>query len=152
MTYHTTLAKHYHQVHERLIHPIEVPAPSHFTFKTKKPWTTPYVVRLYFSKTQRTVGAIDMINRIEYPRIRDVQLACCRTFELDFSDMIGSRRVHRISHPRQIAMAISSIRLNRTLCEIGRAFQRDHTSVLHASRKYHDLVFYALGRHMDLGV
>jgi len=49
-------------------------------------------------------------------------------------DMRGPSRVTKISHARQEAMALMHGHCGMSLPEVGRKFDRDHTTVLHAIR------------------
>lgn len=70
--------------------------------------------------------------------IRRIQLEECRRHNITLDEMIGPRRSRRIARPRMIAMARCVDELPHfTLPEIGRAFGgRDHTTVMHAHKKY----------------
>jgi chromosomal replication initiator protein len=49
--------------------------------------------------------------------------------------ILGPQRPRRIAEPRQKAMARAYATGRYSLPQIGRAFDRDHTTVLHACRK-----------------
>jgi chromosomal replication initiator protein len=54
--------------------------------------------------------------------------------------ILSSRRTANVVRPRQIAMYLSKVLTLRSLPEIGRRFfGRDHTTVLHATRKIEGL-------------
>ena len=56
------------------------------------------------------------------------------------ADLHSARRSRTITRPRQIAMALAKELTTHSLPEIGDAFGgRDHTTVLHASRKVAEL-------------
>ena len=67
--------------------------------------------------------------------IREIQKAVCLASAISLTDMISMRRPSFLVRPRQIAMAICKELTLRSLPEIGRRFNRDHTTVLHATRK-----------------
>lgn len=57
--------------------------------------------------------------------------AVAAEFGVAAADLLGPRRFPRLSLPRQVVMFLASERLDRTLGQIGRALNRDHTTVLH---------------------
>lgn len=62
-------------------------------------------------------------------------------YKIKVADLLSKRRNRLIARPRQLAMALSKELTNRSLPEIGDAFGgRDHTTVLHATRKIKELV------------
>lgn len=77
---------------------------------------------------------------IKYPAIRDIQNAVCEVFSIQRTAMISSRRMKIIAEPRQIAMALCKRLTIKSLPEIGRQFNRDHTTILHSVRKYEPLI------------
>jgi hypothetical protein len=54
--------------------------------------------------------------------------------------MQSSRRARTVARPRQIAMFLAKQLTSRSLPEIGRKFDRDHTTVMHAVRKIEELI------------
>ena len=79
---------------------------------------------------------------IETPvRIGDVQRYVCKAWGKSREDMISDRRNDDIVIPRHIAMTLAKHLTGRSLPYIGRKFGgRDHTTVLHAIRKYEWLI------------
>jgi chromosomal replication initiator protein len=67
-------------------------------------------------------------------------LAVSTTWNVPVDWMLNHRRSPRYSTPRQIAMALARRLTHRSYPEIGRRFRKDHTTALHASRKYSDLL------------
>ena len=53
-------------------------------------------------------------------------------FKIDIKDFKSQKRTHSISWPRQIAMYLSNELTDFSLPEIGKAFDRDHSTVVHA--------------------
>lgn len=51
-------------------------------------------------------------------------------YELD--DVLGQSRSSGVARARHLAMAVARSTLGRSYHELGRAFSRDHTSVVHA--------------------
>ena len=54
--------------------------------------------------------------------------------------MQSSRRARTVARPRQIAMYLAKQLTSRSLPEIGRKFDRDHTTVMPAVRKVEELI------------
>ena len=50
------------------------------------------------------------------------------------------KRARTVARPRQIAMYLAKQLTSRSLPEIGRKFDRDHTTVMHAVRKVEELI------------
>ncbi len=60
-------------------------------------------------------------------------------YGLKVADLKGSSRAHSISRPRQVAMYLSRKHTDQSYPELGRAFDKDHTTVLAACRKLEKL-------------
>ncbi len=72
--------------------------------------------------------------------IENIQKTVAEYFKVRVADLLSKRRNRSIARPRQIAMSLAKELTNRSLPEIGDAFGgRDHTTVLHACRKVHEL-------------
>ena len=72
--------------------------------------------------------------------IDNIQKTVAEYYKIKVSDLLSKRRSRSVARPRQIAMALSKELTNHSLPEIGDAFGgRDHTTVLHACRKVHEL-------------
>lgn len=67
--------------------------------------------------------------------ITKIQRVVADYFGVTQMDMLSHRREVEIALPRQIAQYICKTLTLKSLPEIGRRFDRDHTSVLHAVRK-----------------
>jgi hypothetical protein len=66
-------------------------------------------------------------------------------FQLTPGQLLSQRRTRDIAWPRQIAMTIARLTSRASLPEIGRRFGgRDHTTVLHAVRKWEAVVALAM--------
>lgn len=62
-------------------------------------------------------------------------------YKIKVAELLSKRRNRAVSRPRQLAMAMAKELTNRSLPEIGDAFGgRDHTTVLHATRKIKELL------------
>lgn len=68
-------------------------------------------------------------------RIRDIEAAVCRHFNILPEDLQRRSRARRIVRPRQIAMFLSRELTDQSLAQIGRHFDRDHSTVLEAIRR-----------------
>ena len=65
-----------------------------------------------------------------------IQRQVAEHYHIRISDMLSARRSRNVARPRQIAMYLAKELTTRSLPEIGRKFGgRDHTTVLHATRK-----------------
>ena len=68
--------------------------------------------------------------------IENIQKTVAEYYKIRVADLLSPLRTRALARPRQMAMALSKELTNHSLPEIGRAFGgRDHTTVLHASRK-----------------
>lgn len=66
--------------------------------------------------------------------IADIQRSVAAHFGLTVGMLTGPRRARAIARPRQMAMYLASVKTNKSLPQIGRAFRRDHTTVMHGIR------------------
>ncbi|MEW4983748.1 MAG: chromosomal replication initiator protein DnaA [Cycloclasticus sp.] len=72
--------------------------------------------------------------------IDNIQKTVAEYYKIRMSDLLSSKRTRSIARPRQIAMALSKELTQYSLPEIGSQFGgRDHTTVLHATRKVKEL-------------
>ena len=72
--------------------------------------------------------------------IDSIQKTVAEYFKVRTADLLSAKRSRSIARPRQIAMALAKELTKHSLPEIGNAFGgRDHTTVLHATRKIRDL-------------
>ena len=60
-------------------------------------------------------------------------------YNIRVTDLSSPRRTRSLARPRQIAMALAKELTQHSLPEIGNAFGKDHTTVLHACRKVAEL-------------
>lgn len=73
--------------------------------------------------------------------VEEVKRAVCVVAGVHMSDLISQRRDRTIVRPRQIAMSLARHLTGKSLPELGRRFGgRDHTTVLHACKRYRALV------------
>jgi chromosomal replication initiator protein len=72
--------------------------------------------------------------------IENIQKTVAEYFQIRTSDLLSPKRSRSIARPRQIAMTLAKELTNHSLPEIGNAFGgRDHTTVIHATRKVKEL-------------
>ncbi len=64
--------------------------------------------------------------------IASIQEKAAALFGIRFADMRATGRTQAVTFPRQIAMYLARQLTHASLAEVGRAFDRDHTTVLHA--------------------
>lgn len=67
--------------------------------------------------------------------ILQIQILTCAHFRLPLDVMLSPKRSRKIARPRQLAMYLARTTGRRSYPEIGRAFGRDHTTVLSAYRR-----------------
>lgn len=69
------------------------------------------------------------------PRIADIQASVCRHFTLSRDELLSRARDQRVARPRLIAMHLTRRLTIKSFPQIGRAFQRDHSSVIYADNE-----------------
>jgi chromosomal replication initiator protein len=68
--------------------------------------------------------------------IENIQKTVANHYKLRVSDLTSAKRTRNIARPRQVAMALAKELTKASLPEIGNAFGgRDHSTVIHATRK-----------------
>ena len=70
----------------------------------------------------------------EPPTLEAIQDAVCGASGLRRADLLSNSRSPRVARPRQLAMYLARELTSLSLAEIARAFDRDHTTVMHAVR------------------
>jgi chromosomal replication initiator protein len=68
------------------------------------------------------------------PSLEAIQDAVCSVLGVSRTELISPRRTPRVARARQLAMYLSRELTSLSLAQIARAFDRDHTTVLHAVR------------------
>jgi chromosomal replication initiator protein len=72
--------------------------------------------------------------------IDNIQRTVAEYYKIRTADLLSSKRSRSIARPRQVAMTLAKELTKHSLPEIGNAFGgRDHTTVLHATKKIHSL-------------
>lgn len=69
------------------------------------------------------------------PTIAQIQSAVCARFKVHPRTMRSADRHREYARPRQIAMYLAKSMGARSWGQVGRQFDRHHTTALHASRK-----------------
>jgi chromosomal replication initiator protein len=72
--------------------------------------------------------------------LHNIQKTVADYFNMRVSDLHSKRRNRQVTRPRQIAMSLAKELTNKSLPEIGQAFSRDHTTVIHGCRKIEELL------------
>lgn len=79
--------------------------------------------------------------------MENIQKTVAEYYKIRASELLSAKRSRSIARPRQVAMALAKELTKHSLPEIGAAFGgRDHTTVLHATRRIKAL------RDSDLGI
>jgi hypothetical protein len=128
-----SLVEEYHAAHKERLSRL---SPVSQTVVIVEPKVRPYP----FNAGWDGMWFYDLICPKEHPKksyqIRDIQDAVCDFYSIHFADLISARRTADIVRPRQVAMYLCKVLTPRSLPAIGRMFgDRDHTTVLHATRK-----------------
>ncbi|HEY9545751.1 MAG TPA: chromosomal replication initiator protein DnaA [Solimonas sp.] len=71
--------------------------------------------------------------------IDNIKRTVAAYYNIRVVDLNSQRRTRSLARPRQMAMALAKELTQHSLPEIGEAFGRDHTTVLHACRKIAEL-------------
>jgi chromosomal replication initiator protein len=64
--------------------------------------------------------------------ITHIQALVAAYYKIPMRAMVSAQRCWEYSHPRQIAMYLSAELTPKSLPDIGKRFNRDHTTVIHA--------------------
>lgn len=71
--------------------------------------------------------------------IENIQKTVAGYYNIKVSDLKSKSRKTSIARPRQIAMALAKQLTSLSLPDIGEAFERDHTTVIHAIKKIDEM-------------
>ena len=72
--------------------------------------------------------------------IENIQKTVAGYYKIRVSDLVSKSRSRSLVGPRHLAMTLTKELTNHSLPEIGNAFGRDHTTVIHACRKVKSLL------------
>jgi Bacterial dnaA protein helix-turn-helix len=129
--------------------------PANFrAFEGRVPQTTRYVVDnspskwwpdlLEFNAELRKVSGVYGIEAREVlppqPSANRIIIATAKHFGVPARQIKGHRRNAAIVKARQVAMYLAGVLTNKSLPQVGRSFDKDHTTVLHAQRKIAGLI------------
>ena len=78
------------------------------------------------------VSKIFFTNLADKISISDIQSFVESYFKVTHGELLGSQRPRHISHARQVGMYLSRVLTQASYPEIGKAFNKDHSSVVHA--------------------
>lgn len=82
----------------------------------------------------------DVLNAVDRRvTVDEILRKVAERYNLRTAELLSSRRDRSIARPRQIAMYLAKVLTTKSLPEIGRAFDRDHTTVIHAVKKVEEL-------------
>ena len=83
----------------------------------------------------------DLLHLADKPvSLKEIQYAVCGHYQVSLTDLKSTRRERRIARPRQLAMYLAKVLTPTSLPDIGHAFERDHTTVMHAVKTIEDLI------------
>jgi chromosomal replication initiator protein len=84
----------------------------------------------------RTVLRDMLVAQDKQVTMENIQKVVATYFKIRVADLLSAKRTRSIARPRQIAMALAKELTKHSLPEIGTAFGgRDHSTVIHATRK-----------------
>jgi len=69
------------------------------------------------------------------PSLRDIEWSVCAKFNLTRDEIRGPCKDRRIARPRQIAMYLARTHTRHSFPRIGRYFNKDHTTAVHAVKR-----------------
>jgi chromosomal replication initiator protein len=69
-----------------------------------------------------------------YPELSEIQRATCDVMHVSQTELCSPRRIPRLVRARQLGMYVARNSTDRSLAEIARSFDRDHSTVLHSIR------------------
>lgn len=72
--------------------------------------------------------------------LKEIQYAVCGHYQVSLTELKSTRRERRIARPRQLAMYLAKVLTPTSLPNIAQAFERDHTTVMHAIRTVENLL------------
>ena len=100
---------------------------AHYKLKQDAPMTVDYVKGILSQK-------LNELNRRELD-IDLIKETVSQYFKIEVSDLSSKNRANSIAYPRQIAMYLCRNMLDCALGNIGSAFEKDHTTIMHGVKK-----------------
>ena len=67
--------------------------------------------------------------------VREIQEQTCAAFGITMDELLSASRAQPVAFARQVAMYLSRELTDATLPAIGRAFGKNHTTVMHACKR-----------------
>lgn len=83
-------------------------------------------------EAEEIVSKIFFTNLADKITISDIQSFVESYYKVTHGELLGSQRPRHISHARQVGMYLSRVLTQASYPEIGKAFKKDHSSVVHA--------------------
>lgn len=75
------------------------------------------------------------IDRSRSVKVREIIKLCAQKHGLTVEDILSEQRTNKIAHARQQAMWLAAKETSASFAEIGRIFNRDHSTVIHAVQR-----------------
>ena len=100
---------------------------AHYKLKQDAPMTVDYVKRILAQK-------LNELNRRELDTDL-IKETVSKYFKIEVSDLSSKNRANSIAYPRQVAMYLCRNMLDCALGNIGSAFEKDHTTIMHGVKK-----------------
>ena len=100
---------------------------AHYKLKQDAPMTVDYVKGILAQK-------LNELNRRELD-IDLIKETVSKYFKIEVSDLSSKNRANSIAYPRQVAMYLCRNMLDCALGNIGSAFEKDHTTIMHGVKK-----------------
>ena len=100
-------------------------------------------LELNLELTKKVLATHDDTSHIS---VSDIQKICANHFKVNVPDLKSKSRTKPLVVARQVAMFMVKKYLDKSLVDIGRAFGKDHTTVISALRRVQD----QQGKHPDL--
>lgn|SRR5271166_3470642 len=89
---------------------------------------------LQFARAKAAADEVIKATR-KHPSCNEVITEVCRVFKVNRDHVLGARRAWKLVVARHVAMYVCRETTGRSLPEIARRFNRDHTTVIHACAK-----------------
>jgi chromosomal replication initiator protein len=97
-------------------------------------------VKIDIQAAQQILGSSIEEEIVSKVSIQNIQRHVAEYYDIRITDIIGSKRPHNISFPRQVAMYLSRELTDESLPSIGESFNRNHATILHACKSIQEKV------------
>lgn len=84
---------------------------------------------------QPALPGFDSHRRQPHAKVADIQRETAAFFRVPMNDLLSARRFDNVCKARHVAMYLARHHTPQSLPAIGRAFHRDHTTVIHALKE-----------------